>query len=70
MPECTAAALFFSEVSVGGQLIVSPLRKLTPKVNARLDDIGTVDGIIESLGPYITGAHFCNALRNRCLTVL
>eukprot|EP00884_Botryococcus_braunii_P009120 jgi/Botrbrau1/18209/Bobra.53_1s0068.1 len=36
-------------------LIVSPLRKLTPKANARLDDIGTVDGIIESLGPYITG---------------
>eukprot|EP01023_Acetabularia_acetabulum_P018109 TRINITY_DN1915_c0_g1_i1.p1 TRINITY_DN1915_c0_g1~~TRINITY_DN1915_c0_g1_i1.p1 ORF type:complete len:286 (-),score=42.17 TRINITY_DN1915_c0_g1_i1:252-1109(-) len=39
------------------QVIVSPLRKLTNKANARIEEIGTPEGLINSLGPYVTGTY-------------
>ena len=39
------------------RVIVSPLRRLTPKAGAAIDAVGTVDGVIESLGPFITGTY-------------
>lgn len=40
------------------QLLVAPLQKLTPKANATIKDIGSIDSLVQSFGPYITGM-FC-----------
>ena len=37
------------------QLMVAPLQKLTPKANATIKDVGTIDSLVQSFGPYITG---------------
>lgn len=37
------------------QLMVAPLQKLTPKANATIKDIGSIDSLVQSFGPYITG---------------
>ena len=37
------------------QLTVLNLRKLTNKTGATIDQIGSPTGIIQSIGPYITG---------------
>lgn len=37
------------------QLLVSPLVKLTNKVNAAIQDLGTPESILPRIGPYITG---------------
>jgi len=38
-------------------VIVSPLRKLTNKANARIEEVGTPEGILNSLGSFITGTY-------------
>lgn len=40
------------------QLMVAPLQKLTPKANATIKDVGTIDSLVQSFGPYITGMCF------------
>ena len=35
--------------------MVAPLQKLTPKANATIKDIGSIDSLVQSFGPYITG---------------
>ena len=45
------------------QLLVAPLQKLTPKANATIKDIGTIESLVQSFGPYITGTssgHMCH----------
>jgi hypothetical protein len=37
------------------QVIIAPLTKLTRKVGATIDQIGDLPGVINSIGPYITG---------------
>lgn len=37
------------------QLLALPLQKLTPKANASIQDVGTIDSLVQSFGPYITG---------------
>ena len=44
------------------QLLVAPLQKLTPKANATIKDVGTIDSLVQSFGPYITGMVFAQAL--------
>ena len=39
------------------QLMVAPLQKLTPKANATIKDIGSIDSLVQSFGPYITGLY-------------
>ena len=39
----------------GLQLLVTPLRRLISKANATLDQIGTPDSVLASVGPFITG---------------
>ena len=46
------------------QLLVAPLQKLTPKANATIKDVGTIDSLVQSFGPYITG--MCTSM-NDCL---
>ncbi len=40
------------------QLLVAPLQKLTPKANATIKDVGTIESLVQSFGPYITGTSF------------
>ena len=35
--------------------MVAPLQKLTPQANATIKDIGSIDSLVQSFGPYITG---------------
>mmetsp|Transcript_31885 Transcript_31885/g.59962 ORF Transcript_31885/g.59962 Transcript_31885/m.59962 type:complete len:277 (-) Transcript_31885:152-982(-) len=37
------------------QVIIAPLTKLTRKTNPTIDQVGTIDGVLNSIGPYITG---------------
>ena len=46
------------------QLMVAPLQKLTPKANATIKDIGSIDSLVQSFGPYITGMFFPIAAYN------
>lgn len=39
------------------QVIVSPLVRLTNKPSAKITEIGTPEGVLESLGPFITGTY-------------
>ena len=45
------------------QLLVTPLRRLTSKANATLDQIGSPDSVLASVGPFITGAVALSAPR-------
>jgi len=48
--------VIFEDVDRGRiALLVSPLRKLTNQSEARIEDIGPPEGIIQSVGSYITG---------------
>lgn len=40
------------------QVVASPLIRLTNKPNATIEDIGTPDKLIASLGPFVTGNTF------------
>ena len=40
------------------QLLVAPLQKLTPKANATIKDVGNIESLVQSFGPYITGTPF------------
>ena len=42
-----------------------PLQKLTPKANASISDVGTIDSLVQSFGPYITGLE-CSQLQLLC----
>ena len=42
--------------------MVAPLQKLTPKANATIKDIGSIDSLVQSFGPYITGMILLNIL--------
>jgi hypothetical protein len=44
-------------------VVVSPLVRLTNKAGAKIEDIGPPEGILTSLGAFITGAP-----RRRCAT--
>lgn len=37
------------------QVVVAPLVRLTNKADATIDQVGTPEGVLESLGPFITG---------------
>lgn len=37
------------------QLVVSPLFRLVNKTNPTLAEVGTAEGVVESVGPFITG---------------
>lgn len=37
-------------------LLAAPLFKLTPKNISNIAEIGTPEGVINSVGPYVTGA--------------
>ncbi|EFJ53320.1 hypothetical protein VOLCADRAFT_102920 [Volvox carteri f. nagariensis] len=39
------------------ELIVSPLQKLTPRKNVKVEDLGTPDQLLERVGNYITGTY-------------
>lgn len=39
------------------QVVVAPLVRLTNKAAAKIEDIGPPEGILTSLGAFITGAH-------------
>ena len=43
--------------------MVAPLQKLTPKANATIKDIGSIDSLVQSFGPYITGMFLLHILR-------
>jgi hypothetical protein len=36
-------------------VIVSPLVRLTNKAEAKIEDVGSPEGLLVSLGPFITG---------------
>lgn len=40
------------------QVVASPLVRLTNKPNAKIEDIGTPEKLIASLGPFVTGNTF------------
>lgn len=40
------------------QVVASPLIRLTNKPNATIEDIGTPDKVIASLGPFVTGSTY------------
>lgn len=40
------------------QVVASPLIRLTNKLNATIEDIGTPERVIASLGPFVTGNTF------------
>lgn len=44
--------------------MVAPLQKLTPKANATIKDIGSIDSLVQSFGPYITGMLLLDILRS------
>lgn len=39
------------------QVLVSPLQRLTNQAQAPIEDVGTPEGILGSLGSYITGTY-------------
>ncbi|GFR51004.1 hypothetical protein Agub_g13330 [Astrephomene gubernaculifera] len=39
------------------ELIVSPLQKLTPRKNVKVEDLGTPEQLLERIGNYITGSY-------------
>ena len=39
------------------QVLVSPLQRLTNQAQAPIEDVGTPEGILTSLGSYITGTY-------------
>jgi hypothetical protein len=43
--------------SLLAQVVVAPLVRLTNKAAAKIEDIGPPEGILTSLGAFITGAH-------------
>lgn len=47
------------EGATGGrvELIVSPLQKLTPRKNVKVEDLGTPDQVLQRIGNYITGTY-------------
>eukprot|EP00238_Polyblepharides_amylifera_P005463 CAMPEP_0196580750 /NCGR_PEP_ID=MMETSP1081-20130531/30388_1 /TAXON_ID=36882 /ORGANISM="Pyramimonas amylifera, Strain CCMP720" /LENGTH=235 /DNA_ID=CAMNT_0041900715 /DNA_START=209 /DNA_END=916 /DNA_ORIENTATION=+ len=57
-PRCdepTTEVKFGSPREGNMQVIIAPLTKLTRLKNQTVDQIGTLDGVINSIGPYITG---------------
>ncbi|KAL3143372.1 hypothetical protein ABBQ38_002202 [Trebouxia sp. C0009 RCD-2024] len=60
MPNCAEpwTEVIFADDKEGKiQLMVAPLQKLTPKANATIKDIGSIDSLVQSFGPYITGTN-------------
>ncbi|KAK9814442.1 hypothetical protein WJX72_005984 [[Myrmecia] bisecta] len=60
MPRCDepwTEVIFTADKEGKLQLIVAPLNRLTRKANASLSDIGPPEGIVESLGNFITGTY-------------
>lgn len=51
------------------QLLALPLQKLTPKANASIQDVGTIDSLVQSFGPYITGELTATVANNGALPV-
>ena len=49
------------------QLYVMPSRRLTQKGGAKLESIGNPTGILQSLGPYITGEAYNSPLSHSWL---
>ena len=43
--------------SLLAQVVVAPLVRLTNKAAAKIEEIGPPEGILTSLGAFITGAH-------------
>lgn len=41
----------------GRQVLVSPLVRLTNQKDAKIEDIGTPEAFISSVGPFITGTY-------------
>eukprot|EP01026_Neomeris_dumetosa_P080897 TRINITY_DN90174_c0_g1_i3.p1 TRINITY_DN90174_c0_g1~~TRINITY_DN90174_c0_g1_i3.p1 ORF type:complete len:261 (+),score=24.39 TRINITY_DN90174_c0_g1_i3:51-833(+) len=54
---CHPRLIFGSQDEGRVQILVSPLRKLTNKANAKIEDIGTPEGLLNSLGSFITGTY-------------
>ncbi|KAL0039546.1 hypothetical protein WJX77_001545 [Trebouxia sp. C0004] len=60
MPNCAEpwTEVVFADDKEGKiQLLVAPLQKLTPKANATIKDVGTIESLVQSFGPYITGTN-------------
>lgn len=49
--------VFADDVEGKAQIVVSPLVRLTNKPSAKITDIGSPEGVLESLGPFITGTY-------------
>ncbi|KAK9808421.1 hypothetical protein WJX73_003065 [Symbiochloris irregularis] len=47
--------IFINPAEGKAQLIVAPLRRLTPKSKASIDQIGDPNGVMAAIGPYLTG---------------
>jgi hypothetical protein len=57
-PRCAepwTEVIFESEATGRLQVIVSPLVRLTNRAEAAIQDIGPPEGLLTSLGPFITG---------------
>ena len=51
------------------QLVVSPIYRLVSKANATVRDLGTPEGVIESLGAFVTGNYLDSAEDAEKITV-
>lgn len=48
--------MIFSNAREGrAEVIVSPLERLTPKARATIEEVGTPQGVLESIGQFLTG---------------
>lgn len=57
-PRCAEpwTEVIFSNAREGrAEVIVSPLERLTPKARATIEEVGTPQGVLESIGQFLTG---------------
>lgn len=59
-PRCAEpwTEVVFEDIAEGrAQVIVSPLVRLTNKAEASIEQVGTPEGVLEAIGPFITGTY-------------
>ncbi len=72
MPKCDepwVETIWESKTEGFCQLVVSPIYRLVSKSNANVRDLGTPEGVIESLGAFVTGNYLDSAEDAEKITV-
>ena len=72
MPKCDEPwieTIWESKTDGFCQLVVSPIYRLVSKANATVRDLGTPEGVIESLGAFVTGNYLDSAEDAEKITV-